>query len=54
MAVRAVVATIVGVLGEERSPEARRLMVTELTGIDLLLALVLLAQVGVDRIYNVG
>lgn len=43
MAVRAVVATIVGVLGEERSPEARRLMVTELAGIDLLLTLVLLA-----------
>lgn len=29
-------------------------MVTELAGIDLLLALVLLAQIGVDRVYDVG
>ena len=54
VAVRAVVATIVGVLGEERSPKARRLMMTELAGIYLLLTLVLLTQVRVDRVYDVG
>ena len=54
VAVRAVVATIVGVLGEEGTPEAWLLMVTELAGINLLLPLVLLAQVRVDRVYDVG